>query len=1505
MSKKKKKSVFILAAIIIIALISGISTAVYSSIESKVVIRLDDNRVWHCKNDFTDKWYVNLGPDENGANRKISFTVDLHDYLSSDEDQKASLAAPFTISIGSGNYSSDSISDITNDSNVEITKVNNRPGIFNVTFDALASYPYGDFVQVKVNFSEGNAWNIQQEEDVFNLIKDNIDPDFNVANKDEIFNQYIEGSATLKFDFREENVDKIVVEGTIRKKVIGKKESFKDELLGKDNNVAGKYTSLNFDKDSNKFEINFNTKGRYSLKITMYDKAGNSKVIDNVNFQIANTNFQMNIDNATKRGEAYYIKGLDAEIGLAESFWNSTLDDNVNYKISIEGTGEEVISGVITPSNSLISVPKDGTYTIKYSFIKWNTMGSQDDIEERVYKFIFDSTTPKALIKASGEELTFNNDNKVYLQEGKDILVSVTDTNINEETRKIEAFKGWQALESTSNESLNFKAEDEGLYVVKAKAEDYSKNKIEETYFINIDKKDPELTLSGVEDGDKFKKGHNETPTIRLKAYDDNLKEAKVKITRDSKNEPTEVIEQPLNNNSEFSYEVNKNGKYTLTATAEDMSGRRTVIETIKFERDADAPLLDIKVDDRELGWHEFNEDSMPYINNEKGIKIDAAVIEDYPKLNNDGTVDEKATYIKVERTPVDQEGNASETVESVEYFSDIKSVTLNDDGRYKVTIYSVDNCGNESERTLYFVLDRKAPDLTVTNVKAYYDNTPDIQIESKDAFQEGCLMTINYTKTIKHLDGNDEVYPDNTKEIYIDSSVKVVNLSDEEEFSDEAEYNISSIKVVDKACNISEKKDIYYIFDTEPPTKSIDGLEEGKLYYNTDRQIQIKTEDINLDTAKVTVFKNGEEYEPTEQETVKAFTIGERSAEAEYLFATDGEYKIRLESKDKSGNGEDDTKEAEFIIDKTLPDVKIEDYDSLNGAYINYDRTVKVNVTEKYLEEDTELTYVNIVKNYPDGTIEDKNYKFELNGECPNYSNIYNEFTEDAEYKVTVTAQDKAGNISVSPTLTFTVDKTVPTQTITGVENDAYYNVDKDVELVSIDNNQDINTVVVTRDGENYHVGDFTVEGIKAFLKETFSGEGTYEIVFTTTDKAGNTSISKVKFTIDKTAPDIKAIKGDDGSELKFGEYINRVFTPQFVLDNSEDYITQVTLNGADVTGNVSMASQEMEYNYTVTARDKAGNVTTIDSLFTVDTTNPEISISGIMSGFFNKDLTPEFDITDTNLDYANTSSTLNGQPFSSGTKIEDQNDFNLKLIGTDLATNSSSQSISFTIDKDGPVIKFENPISGKYFTEDFIPKFLIEDLSDYTIIALTLDGEEYHMGDVIDEEGKHVLYIEVMDKAGNKSELSIEFILDKTAPKFIIDGVTDGETYYDAMSATVMLDNPLDTINSISVNGEAADGETSDEFGQQVVKLKFNDISDYEVVLKGTDEAGNTTVQTVKFAVAEKTLLSKVTTNKKLLYSSIAAAAALSAMGVTGFTLKRRKRLKLSDAQDVEVEE
>ena len=1490
MSRRKKKGIFLTIAIILVVFIGGISTAVYSSTESKVVIRLDDSKVWQCKEEFNSEWYVN-------TSKKTTFQVDLSKYLKSEKDEKLNLEEPFTVKVNSINAADNSSIEITDECKPEILKLSDKPGVFEVNLDAKSDLIDGSYVEVEVDFAKENKWDIEAQTDKFNLKVDNTNPKVNMENLSEIKDKELIDTVGINCNFIESNLDKIKVTGTIIKYDGAEPETINDEFLGEKGDTIGEYSSLVFHSDD-KFTLNFNTIGVYDIKVTLYDKAGNEYSTESVKFQRTYSDFKFSINNTIQNGESYYISGHNINVTLDRGYWECFEKMSVSYSVKKENSTEKPKTGTITSRNGDISVSEDGVYDVDLVVIRWSIFSgtSQQNLS---YKVIFDTKEPELSIKSSGNDIEFNN-NEVYFKDGQNIEVSLTDENINEDSRSINVYKEGNLIQSSKDDLVNFDALEEGCYTVEARAEDYAENEVNRTYKIYIDEHDPEINLQGVYDGAKFKKGENETPTAVIKVSDTNFKNAEAVITRKSKDEELQTQNIVLNNDETFEYLVDKDGTYTINVTAEDKAGRKNNIDTIKFERDASAPELAVKVDDKELNDDEFNEDNMPYIKNENGIKIDASVKEDYPKLNNDGTVDEKATYIKVKRTPVNQDGREEAVEEGIEeYFTENKQLTLTKDGKYEVTIYSVDNCGNESERTLFFVLDGISPDLTVTGVKDFYDGMPDIQIESKDAFQKDGYISITYVKTIKHLDGNDEVFPEETKYIDIDSSDKVINLSDLDEFKQEAQYKILSIKAIDKVGNESEKKDVEYTVDTEAPTKSIDGLEDGKLYYNSDRTININTEDVNLDNAKVTIFKNGEVYEPKAEETIQDFTIEERKAYASYNFADDGEYKVVLESTDKAGNGA--REEKEFIIDKTLPDISIDDFDSLNGTYINYDRTLTVRINEKYLERDINLTYVNIVKKYPDGTVDNKNYEFNLNGQCPNYLNIYNEFTEDAEYTVTVTAQDMAGNVSVSPSLTFTVDKTVPIQSITGVENDAYYNVDKDVELLSTDVNQNINTAVVTRDGEPYNIGEFTVEGMKAVLDYIFSGEGTYEIVFTTTDKAGNTAVSTIKFTIDKTAPQIKAIKGDDGSELKFGEYINRIFTPQFLLDNSEDFITQVTLNGADITGNVSMASQEMEYNYTVTAQDKAGNVTTIDSMFTVDTTNPAITISGIMSGFFNEDLTPEFDITDTNLDYANTSSTLNGEPFTSGTTIDTQNDFNLKLIGTDLATNSNSQSISFTIDKDGPVISFKNPISGKYFTEDFIPEFIIEDLSDYTIIALTLDGEEYNIGDPIEEEGKHVLYIEVMDKAGNTSELSVEFILDKTAPKFIIDGVEDGETYYDATSATVMLDNPLDTINSITVNGEAADGEVSDEFGQQVVKLNFNDINDYEIILKGTDEAGNSTVQTVNFAVAEKTLLSKVTTNKKLLYTSLAAIISVVTMGAAAFVVKIRK-LKSASVENSE---
>ena len=58
----------------------------------------------------------------------------------------------------------------------------------------------------------------------------------------------------------------------------------------------------------------------------------------------------------------------------------------------------------------------------------------------------------------------------------------------------------------------------------------------------------------------------------------------------------------------------------------------------------------------------------------------------------------------------------------------------------------------------------------------------------------------------------------------------------------------------------------------------------------------------------------------------------------------------------------------------------------------------------------------------------------------------------------------------------------------------------------------------------------------------------------------------------------------------IKDGSYINEIFTPYFKLDEADDTIVSVMMNGKDVTGSVPSASKEGKYTFDVEAKDKAG---------------------------------------------------------------------------------------------------------------------------------------------------------------------------------------------------------------------------------------------------------------------------------------------------------------------------
>jgi large repetitive protein len=337
--------------------------------------------------------------------------------------------------------------------------------------------------------------------------------------------------------------------------------------------------------------------------------------------------------------------------------------------------------------------------------------------------------------------------------------------------------------------------------------------------------------------------------------------------------------------------------------------------------------------------------------------------------------------------------------------------------------------------------------------------------------------------------------------------------------------------------------------------------------------------------------------------------------------------------------------------------------------------------------------------------------------------------------------------------------------------------------------------------------------------------------------------------------------------------------------------------LNGVNAGRTAPTASKEMAYHYTVLARDKAGNETTLEIKFTVDTTKPTLSISGILDGFFNENLEPVVSYSDIHLDPSRTTVTLNGAPYKNGTKLDSEKDYVFKATVTDLANNVSTRTIVFTIDKTSPVIKFKEPVSNKYFNKDVIPELLIEDLSEYDIIALTLDGKEYELGGPITSEGKHVLFFEVKDKAGNIKQLSVEFIIDKKAPKVIYDGIKQNEQYYEAVKAAITLDNPSDTIKSILVNGKLHNFEESaDENGVTVFTSTFSEINSYKVEVTAVDDAENETIIVIPFEIAEKTALVKFYENKPLFAGSLIGLFGIMGIGITAL-VRRKKTVSIEE--------
>jgi large repetitive protein len=639
--------------------------------------------------------------------------------------------------------------------------------------------------------------------------------------------------------------------------------------------------------------------------------------------------------------------------------------------------------------------------------------------------------------------------------------------------------------------------------------------------------------------------------------------------------------------------------------------------------------------------------------------------------------------------------------------------------------------------------------------------------------------------------------------------------------------------------CGNSSSQAVRFTIDTTPPVITIAGVPEGCV--NEDVTPVFSTTDLHLDT--VTATLNGQPF--TSGTTITA----------------EGDYTLRIEAADQAGNSATETRT--FTIDRTDPVITLTGV--TDGAIVNTDVTPVFTATDTHLgtvtatlnnqpvtsgatittegdytlvvtatdtcgnnssqtlrfKIDRTLPFIAIT-GVPEGCLNvDVTPVFSvtdlhldivtatLNGQ-PSTSGTT--ITAEGDYTLRIEAADQAGN-SATETRTFTIDRTDPTITLTGVTDGAIVNTDL--------------TPVFTASDAHLHAVTATLNGAPFTSGTTITAEGDYRLVVTATDTCGNSSSRSVLFTIDKTPQGI-TITGVP--EVCWNDDVTPVFTA------TDTQSLTATLNGQPFTSGTTVAA-EGDYTLHVMATDAAGNVSSEARTFTIDKTDPAITLAGAVDGsIINTDMTPAFSATDTHL--SSVTATLNGAPFTSGTAVTAEGDYTLVVTATDTCGNSSSQTVRFTIDKTPPVITIAGAPEG-CVNVDVTPVFSVAELHLDTASA-TLNGQPFTSGTTITAGGDYTLQVQTSDRAGNVSSEARTFTIDKTDPVITVIGATDGVTVNTnitpVFSATdAHLSSATATLNGAPfTSGTAVTAE-----------------GEYTLVVTATDNCGNVSLQTVRFTI------------------------------------------------------
>ena len=375
--------------------------------------------------------------------------------------------------------------------------------------------------------------------------------------------------------------------------------------------------------------------------------------------------------------------------------------------------------------------------------------------------------------------------------------------------------------------------------------------------------------------------------------------------------------------------------------------------------------------------------------------------------------------------------------------------ITFAEDGEYEFSVQYKDLADNKAD---YVHQDKFTVDKTEPKIAVSYDNTRSVGKQFYNKARTATItldehnfnpsnVKVNVSRKDKSGSGVPHISGWSTSGDKHTATVK---------FASDGVYSIG-VTASDEAGNQAKewKAETFTIDQTKPELK-ITGVKNSNAYNGKVVPV-ITYADTNLDANSITVsvegYKRGKVQAKYKESTTRNGKIRTLDTFPQKK-SVDDVYTMTVKVADKAGNSV--TKKILFSINRFGSNYKVED--STTASVLN-------SYTKD--EKDIKIEEVNVrnLKNYAvtcskDGKIttleEGKDYKVEVSESSYKwrkytYTVFSKNFTTEGNYSLCVASTDAAGNVSNNEEkkqdLRFTVDKTAPTLTTAGIENNRIYN--------------------------------------------------------------------------------------------------------------------------------------------------------------------------------------------------------------------------------------------------------------------------------------------------------------------------------------------------------------------------------------------------------------------------------------------------------------------------------